>query len=37
MEAAGWMQSTEPNHFNFRRCMEYGSDNSIFIARRKAN
>ena len=30
--AAEWMQTTGPDHFNFRRCMEYGSDNSIFIA-----
>ncbi len=28
-----WMQTTGPDHFNYRRCMSYGSDNSIFIAR----
>lgn len=31
--AAEWMQTTEPDWFNWRRCMEYGSDNSIFIAK----
>ena len=28
-----WMQTTAPDHFNWRRCMEFGSDNSIFIAK----
>lgn len=28
-----WMQTTAPDPFNWRRCMEFGSDNSIFIAR----
>lgn len=31
--AAEWMQTTEPDCFNWRRCMEYGSDNSIFVAK----
>jgi hypothetical protein len=35
--AAEWMQTTGPDPYNFRRCMEYGSDNSIFIAHLKAN
>lgn len=28
-----WMQTTAPDPFNWRRCMEYGSDNSVFIAK----
>jgi len=28
-----WMQTTEPDPTNWRRCMEFGSDNSIFIAK----
>lgn len=31
--AAEWMQTTPPDCFNFRRCMSYGSDNSIFFAK----
>ena len=31
--ASEWMQTTAPDHYNYRRCMSYGSDNSIFIAR----
>ena len=31
--AAEWMQTTEPDCFNRRRCMEYGSDHSIFVAK----
>ena len=31
--ASEWMQTTAPDHSNWRRCMSYGSDNSIFIAR----
>ena len=31
--AAEWMQTTSPDSKNWRRCMSYGSDNSIFIAR----
>ncbi len=30
--AAEWMQTVEPDPCDWRRCMEYGSDNSIFIA-----
>lgn len=30
--ASEWMQSTPPDCTNWRRCAEYGSDNSIFIA-----
>lgn len=31
--ASEWMQTTGPDNGNWRRCMSYGSDNSIFIAR----
>ena len=31
--ASEWMQTTAPDHSNWKRCMSYGSDNSIFIAR----
>ena len=31
--AAEWMQTTPPDCCNFRRCMSYGSDNSIFLAK----
>ena len=31
--ASEWMQTTAPDPGNWRRCMSYGSDNSIFIAR----
>ena len=31
--ASEWMQTTAPDHRDWRRCMSYGSDNSIFIAR----
>lgn len=31
--ASEWMQTTGPDYFNWRRCMEYGSDNSLFIAK----
>ncbi len=31
--ASEWMQTTEPDCFNWRRCMKYGSDNSIFVAK----
>lgn len=31
--ASEWMQTIAPDHFNWRKCMEYGSDNSIFISR----
>lgn len=31
--AAEWMQTTEPDCGNWRRCMEFGSDNSIFLSR----
>ncbi len=30
--ASEWMQTTPPDCSNWRRCMEYGSDNSIFIS-----
>ena len=30
--AAEWMQTTPPNPHDYRRCIRYGSDNSIFIA-----
>ena len=30
--ASEWMQTTAPDHFNWRRCMEYGADNSIFFS-----
>ncbi len=30
--ASEWMQTTAPDYFNWRRCMEYGSDNSIFVS-----
>ena len=30
--ASEWMQTTDPDSFNYKRCMEYGSDNSIFIS-----
>ncbi len=28
-----WMQTTAPDYFNWRRCMQYGSDNSVFVAK----
>ncbi|MBQ7649506.1 MAG: exo-alpha-sialidase [Victivallales bacterium] len=31
--AAEWMQTTPPDCCNFRRCMSYGSDNTIFLAK----
>ena len=31
--ASEWMQTTGPDSGNWRRCMSYGSDNSIFLAR----
>lgn len=31
--ASEWMQTTAPDHSNWKRCMSYGSDNSIFIAK----
>ena len=31
--ASEWMQSTPPDDKNYRKCMEYGSDNSIFVTR----
>lgn len=31
--AAEWMQTTAPNPTDWRRCMEFGSDNSIFLSR----
>lgn len=31
--ASEWMQTTPPDHSNYKRCMEYGSDNSIFVSR----
>ena len=30
--ASEWMQTTPPDCFNWRRCMEYGADNSIFFS-----
>ena len=26
-----WMQTTEPDPYDYKKCMKYGSDNSIFI------
>ena len=31
--ASEWMQTTAPDPGNWRRCMSYGSDNSIFVAK----
>lgn len=31
--AAEWMQTTEPNQYDYKKCMSYGSDNSIFVVR----
>lgn len=31
--AAEWMQTTAPDYYNCKRCMSYGSDNSIWIAK----
>ena len=31
--ASEWMQTTAPDHGNWRRCMSYGSDNSIFVTK----
>lgn len=31
--ASEWMQSTPPDDKNYKKCMEYGSDNSIFVTR----
>ena len=31
--AAEWMQTTAPNPYDFRRCMSFGSDNSIWVAK----
>ena len=33
--AAEWMQTTSPNASDYTRCMKYGSDNSIWIAKIK--
>ncbi len=33
--AAEWMQTTPPNPRDYTRCMKYGSDNSIWIAKIK--
>ena len=33
--AAEWMQTTSPNSSDYTRCMKYGSDNSIWIAKIK--
>ena len=30
--AAEWMQTLEPNYNDWKNCMKYGSDNSIFIS-----
>jgi len=30
--ASEWMQTTAPDYHNWRRCMEYGSDNTIFVS-----
>lgn len=30
---AEWMQTTPPNPYDFTRCMKYGSDNAVFVAR----
>lgn len=30
---AEWMQTTEPDHYDFTVCEKYGSDNSIFLAK----
>lgn len=29
--ASEWMQTTEPDPYDFKKCMRYGSDNSIFV------
>lgn len=26
-----WMQTTEPDPYDYKKCMSYGSDNSIFV------
>ena len=31
--ASEWMQTLDPNPTDWRRCMQYGSDNSIFISK----
>ena len=31
--ASEWMQTNPPNPSDWRRCMSYGSENSIFISR----
>jgi hypothetical protein len=33
--AAEWMQTIAPDHSDYTRCMKYGSDNSIWIAKIK--
>ncbi len=30
--ASEWMQTVDPNPSDWRKCMEYGSDNSIFVS-----
>ncbi len=35
--AAEWMQTTGPDTFDYTKCMKYGSDNSIWIAKIKFN
>ena len=30
---AEWMQTTEPDPYDYKKCMKYGSDNSIFVVR----
>ena len=31
--ASEWMQTTEPDQTDYKKCMKYGSDNSIFVVR----
>ncbi len=30
--ASEWMQTTDPDPFDYTKCMKYGSDNSIFVS-----
>ena len=33
LTTAEWMQTTKPDHYDWRQCVKYGSDNSIWIAK----
>jgi hypothetical protein len=30
---AEWMQTTAPDHFDWKQCVKYGSDNSLWLVK----